>query len=1064
MRHRLFAHVLTVCLFLAGTATAQPPKPPADDQQPAATNDGNYVIEQKHLLTRFEKDGTGRRQLKMRVKLLREPGVRQWGQLPFAYAPETEELTLERVQVEKADGTITADATGAVQDLAVRPAGDLPVFLDIRQKQITIASLRPGDTLEFVVTWNVNHPITPGHFWFEYEFTTGDIVLDERLDIDLPAGMDVILKVRAGSPQEQNGGQGRLEEGRRIYRWTTSNTARPSPDAKPIPYTGDGSDADVRLTSYRTWAEVGSWFSGLMSVPVAPEVKAKALELTRDIDDPSRRIEAIYDYVSREIRYVSLSFGLGRYAPHKPAQVLKNQYGDCKDKAALLSAMLAVIGVESLPVLLHSGRSLDESLASPLELDHVIAVIPEGDDPSQWIWMDATTEVAPIGMLTPQIRDRRVLLVGDGRRPTRLLRTPADPPFPSISTVEVKGRVNAIGVLDARVQLKLRGDDEFVTRMLLRMVPPNGVKEMVQNVVKGLGVTGEFSEETTSDANATRDPLELTTRVRMSGYLKWASRMSEMKTLPSAPIPYTDEDDRRDLTSLEFGSPSRTVLRAAIEVPPEYSLQPPVPVSTQAAGMAYVSRYSVEGNQLVIEREIAWGARKLEAAQFGDYSRFVRAIQSDFNQTVKVTGAVHAVPAIPPDATAKELYAAAYSAFEAKNYDAAVALWRRNTEVDPKMGDAWVSLGLAYSELKRYGEAAAAIQRQLELDRFDKRAHRDLGNIYKSAGKLDEAAKSYAKHLEINPLDGEALGNLGAIHNDLKQYSHAATALEKASTLGKLSAWGYTELAEAHLRLQQVEKANAATERALQMSPKPDIWARTAWLLADTGHDLERAAALATRTAEHAAAATQNLDAASIDADDFDLMERLAWSWNASAKIALRKGRLEEAERYAKAAWLLGRDAAMAFDLGLVYEKRNRLADALSFYLTAQALAAEPTAEMKAHVKRMVGEGADLGAMLESARRLALTGVVLSDKGYTGEAGYHVVIGPDRHAVDLAFLKGNEAIRTLEPELKKVEYLVEFPSQAAIRLALRLVVRCFPDRGCGALVGIPRDGAISESR
>ena len=91
---------------------------------------------------------------------------------------------------------------------------------------------------------------------------------------------------------------------------------------------------DVLISSFRTWEEVGRWYDSLQQEEIqpSPEVKAKAEELTKGLLDDDAKIRAIYNYVSLRYRYVAISFGIGRYQPHAAAEILGNQYGDCKDK------------------------------------------------------------------------------------------------------------------------------------------------------------------------------------------------------------------------------------------------------------------------------------------------------------------------------------------------------------------------------------------------------------------------------------------------------------------------------------------------------------------------------------------------------------------------------------------------------------------------------------------------------------------------------------------------------------------------------------------------------------
>jgi transglutaminase-like putative cysteine protease len=113
---------------------------------------------------------------------------------------------------------------------------------------------------------------------------------------------------------------------------------------------------DVMLTTFRTWEDVGRWYAGLIRDREQPtaEVRTKALDLVRGLTSDSAKVRALYDFVSREFRYVSLSFGIGRYQPHAAAEVLANRYGDCKDKHTLLAALLAAIGIRAHPALISS--------------------------------------------------------------------------------------------------------------------------------------------------------------------------------------------------------------------------------------------------------------------------------------------------------------------------------------------------------------------------------------------------------------------------------------------------------------------------------------------------------------------------------------------------------------------------------------------------------------------------------------------------------------------------------------------------------------------------------------
>lgn len=180
-------------------------------------------------------------------------------------------------------------------------------------------------------------------------------MLDEELEINVPKDRQIKLKTKPGYDAKVT------EDGdRRIYRWThsrlTDDDDAKKKKKKPKP---DDQIPSVQLTTYKSWEELGAWYAGLERDRRVPDatVKAEAAALVKGKPDDMAKVKALYDYVSRNIRYVSLSFGLGRMQPHAASEVLANGYGDCKDKNTLLAALLDAEGFHSTSVLIGSKLS-----------------------------------------------------------------------------------------------------------------------------------------------------------------------------------------------------------------------------------------------------------------------------------------------------------------------------------------------------------------------------------------------------------------------------------------------------------------------------------------------------------------------------------------------------------------------------------------------------------------------------------------------------------------------------------------------------------------------------------
>src|SRR5271166_7016917 len=304
----------------AKNGAAQPPTPPDYSQEA-------YVVEHYHQLARYENDGTGSEQLDVQVRVISESGVQFLGQLKVGYSALSDKLDIVYVRVRKPDGSVITAQESAILDLTTPNA---PVYTDYHEKHVSVPSLRPGDVLEYQVVRTITNPLAPNQFWTSFNFAETGVVLDEQLEINVPKGRHIRMKTKPGyDPKVTDEGD------RRIYRWAHSHLKDQSSNGRRK---GPLNDADqipsVQVSTFESWEDVGAWYAFLERARRQPDeaIKAKAAELVRGKTDDMEKVKALYDYVSRNVRYVSLSFGLGRIQPHAASEVLANGYGDCKDK------------------------------------------------------------------------------------------------------------------------------------------------------------------------------------------------------------------------------------------------------------------------------------------------------------------------------------------------------------------------------------------------------------------------------------------------------------------------------------------------------------------------------------------------------------------------------------------------------------------------------------------------------------------------------------------------------------------------------------------------------------
>ena len=659
MSDRFLASLFCCALAVGASAQQSTPIPPNASAPSKAAADSvtseakgrdysqeSFVIEQMHSRYRFEADGTGRKETIARIRVKSEAGVQQWGQLQEGYNSANERVEIPYVRVLKEDGTVVKAGDDAVQDLSAPLEREAPVYTDYRQKHITVPGLRPGEVLEYDMVTVIHTPLAAGQFWTEYEFDKTNIDLDETLDVDVPAGRTLKVKCKpAMDPKitEQNG--------RRIYHWSSSHLEREDDDndknkdkdKKRKKHHPDDDRPDVQLTTFETWEQIGRWYASLEKDRRAPtrEVRAKAEELTKGLNTDLAKTESLYDFVAKNFRYVSLSLGVGRYQPHAAADVLHDQYGDCKDKHTLLASLLEAEGLHADSVLINSSRKLDPDVPSPSQFDHVITMLPMGREE---VWMDTTSEVAPFRLLAYTLRNKQALVIPPVTPPSsvapHLENTPADTPMPDYERSEIVGKVNDIGKLEAHVHYEFRGDEELLLRSVFRRVPESNWQRVADNINAGLG--GDITHLMVSDPAATSEPFAMSYDVSKPNFLDWSKKKTQI-ILPLVQFSLPDVDDDQtdpDAEPLKLGPKGEYSYKIKLEFPSKYTAHAPLAFSLKRDYAEYDAAYKLQGNVFTASRTLTLHQDDLPVARATDYEAFRRAVGSDLAQQLSVESTV----------------------------------------------------------------------------------------------------------------------------------------------------------------------------------------------------------------------------------------------------------------------------------------------------------------------------------------------------------------------------------------------------------------------------------------
>jgi tetratricopeptide (TPR) repeat protein len=1049
-----------------------PAKPTEDAKQKPDYSTEAIVIEQLSTAYRFERDGTGRRELTLRAKVQSDAGVERFGQLIFPYSSANEKLEMDFVRVRKADGTVVNASTSDIQDLTAPVAREAPIYTDLRQKHITVPGLRPGDHLEYHIVWNIETPLARNHFWVEHDFIEkGIIVLNDELTVNIPSASKVKLKTEpAFMPTIKE------ENDRRIYSWKHANLEPDKDEEEKDKKDEDETEKEepdeirphVQLTTFQSWDEVGQWYAELQRDRIVPDekIKVKAEEIIRGRNSEKERVTALYEYVAKNFRYVSLSLGQGRYQPHAATDVMNNQYGDCKDKHTLLASMLAATGLRAYPVLLNSSRKIDVDIPSPGQFDHVISAIPLGNET---LWADTTSEIAPAGLLSPRLRNKKALMIPTAG-PARLETTPAEPPFLSSELVKVEGTVDDLGKLSAHAHMVLHGDAEMYMRFMFRRTPKSNWKNPGFFLGMASGIQGEVADIKTTDPADLDKPFEVEFNVTRADFLDWSSKKIKL-ALPFPPFNLSQFTGRKASSKkpLELGAPIDVSYQLKITLPSKYQARLPLPLKVTRDYAEYAATYKLEGQTLVGERTLHMRQRELPAERLQDYQAFVAAARSDAAQTLSLETEVAGTPSIPDSVKTEDLIQASQAAMKNGNFAMAEQLLKRVVEKDPKHKTVRRNLGYALAEQRKFDEAIKVLNEQTKINPFEDYAYNLLGRVYWQQQDYANAETAFRKQIEVTPLDQWAHANLGQMLVEWRKYKEAVPELERALSLAPEQEMLHVSLGRAHLNLGENQKAIDAFEEAIKLNRTPGVLNDVAYFLAVKGAQLDKAQQYSESAVTSIATNLRNLEAANLTIEDLRNVASLAAFWDTLGWVYFQKGNVDVAERYLKAAWLLQQHSEVGYHMGMVAEKQGKKDEALRLYAQS-AVAFRVVPESRDSLMKLSG-AQSVETLLQTGKKdltaynTFTLGQLLPTITAPVEAEFYLVFAPDSvksaQVVDVKFIKGADSLKPLAPQLKTLKYPLIFPDSSPTKVVRRGALLCLPKPGACTFTMVSPDLIIS---
>ena len=392
-------------------------------------------------------DGLAQSHVQQLWRINTAQGASNFASHTLMYAAMSERLCLLRARVLQSGGGELPALVSADQPVADR---GLLMYFDSRTRDLRFPRLEPGDLVEIDYLLLPAAAVNPwaGYYAHLDLFSDAFATRLRRRVLIAPSALQLYAVEHGVAPatvHSQDGETTRVWEMRDI----AAAPAEPmSPGATSLgPY--------LHVSTIGTMEQFGRWYAALLQPGL--QLDANLRELARQIRERNLtvpgKVQAVYEAVQRNTGYAAFEFGVHSYQPYPLATVDRRGFGDCKDQAAMIVALLRAVGVpaEFAMVRTRSAGEIDPEAFSVQLFNHALAYVPALD-----LFLDGTVEYAAPGELPPDDQGAIAFTVdADGKVTRRIV--PFTSPEASRVTRQVQAQLSPDGRLKFVAQTRYAG-------------------------------------------------------------------------------------------------------------------------------------------------------------------------------------------------------------------------------------------------------------------------------------------------------------------------------------------------------------------------------------------------------------------------------------------------------------------------------------------------------------------------------------------------------------------------------------------------------------------------------
>ncbi|MDQ7825570.1 MAG: DUF3857 and transglutaminase domain-containing protein [Candidatus Eremiobacteraeota bacterium] len=564
------------------------------------------------------------------IKVLNKHGREKYSDQQVPYDTETEQLIFNRGGTYKGDLTFMEIEKKAINDITPAELADATIYSNLLNRVFSFPVVDPGVTLLLdyrkVLDLKENLYVSDRVY-----FQLDEPLLDKVFTATVPTGTKLSASF-VGKREEFASGE---KDGTTTYTLKVSKVPQIKREESmpPLPAVAH----NMLFTTATSWEEATRPFSGKFfeAAKVTPEVTALAREITGNASSREEKIKAIAIYMAQKVRAVSLPLGDAGYTPHKAAVVIKNKYGDCRDKAVLFISLLEACGVEACPALVNDHfLPLAKDVPTLKQFDSVYVALPRG---KEYVLLDPSAEMAQFGYVENRIGAEALVVKAGG---TEFTPRRGYSPITDRSENAVSGTLNDRGDFAGTLSSKTSGIYDSSARGTFYHLRGKKLKMYFEQKIEEFCPDAEAASFRSGDALDLSKNMELSVAVNAREFAVIQDNLMILK-VPRMPfgfsrIPYSPSLSAREYPYV-LGSTSEISYELLLKIPPGYRplyIPGDIAVSEPYLDISLKCRFNPSSRELSYRREVKFKENQVSPALYPSFKRYLESLDLAQNNLI----------------------------------------------------------------------------------------------------------------------------------------------------------------------------------------------------------------------------------------------------------------------------------------------------------------------------------------------------------------------------------------------------------------------------------------------